>query len=394
MHVIDSITIEKILNQYDQQKKHYSDFLERTLTLIKEFIAPDGPKIHSIVGRIKEKESLAEKLDHPPEAYQTLADVPDIAGIRIITFFEEEVQVVTEIIRREFNVFPSREQPKYLLTDPNRFGYTSANWQLGLLDNRLELIEYRRFRGFLVELQVRSVLQHAWLEINKSLGFQTREHCPPQKQREYGRIAALFELADLELNKIRSHAHHPAPGVRPASPGRPEMPPEPLPEAEAAPEAPRGQATLLEKPLGANRIRFEDMERLVLDNRLVIAQDRKIADLYDTRLIFKQQSIVTLTDAFHHLDIGRVGELEEALKAFEKIIKPLGLILFGDPAVRKYEHLSKGNSLLVLACGLAAKTGHTNTVFQYIGRFAFENDPTQPGISTELIECVNKHLNR
>ncbi|MBF0180821.1 MAG: hypothetical protein HQM03_12435 [Magnetococcales bacterium] len=392
MHEIDSITNEKILNQYDQQKKHYSDFLERTLTLIKEFIAPDGPKIHSIVGRIKEKESLAEKLDHPPETYQNLADVPDIAGIRIITFFEEEVQVVTEIIRREFNVFPSREQPKYLLTDPNRFGYASANWQLGLLDNRLELIEYRRFRGFLVELQVRSVLQHAWLEINKSLGFQTREHCPPQKQREYGRIAALFELADLELNKIRSHAHRPASGARPA---RPEIPSSaPLQDAVAAPDAPREQPTLLEKPLSANRIRFEDMERVVLDNRLVIAHDRKIADLYDTRLIFKQQSIVTLTDAFHHLDIGRVGELEEAFKAFEKSIKPLGLILFGDPAVRKYEHLSKGNSLLVLACGLAAKTGHTNTVFQFIGRFPFENDPTQPGISTELIECVNKYLNR
>ncbi|MBF0191671.1 MAG: hypothetical protein HQL99_11120 [Magnetococcales bacterium] len=411
MKPLDSVMIDKILLQYDQQKKTYQDFLDRTLTLIKEFIVPDGPKIHSIVGRIKEKESLAEKLQHPKDPYASLNAIPDIAGIRIITYFEEEVQVISEIIRREFNVFASPEQPKTQSSDPNRFGYTSTNLQVGLLDNRLELIEYRRFRGFLVELQVRSVLQHAWLEINKHLGFQTREHCPPHKQREYARVTSLFELADLELNQIKPFAHQPKksnrlgdPGFAPgeALPPLPDLPFEPIPsgdeEQNSTPPLPQtvptpaARAGLLEKIPAASLIRQEEMERFVLDNRLINAYDRKIADHYDTRLIFKTQSILTLTEACFHLDIPNLAEAGELIRHNEKLIKPFARILFGDPAVAKYEHISRGVTLLVICCVLATKTGHTNTVFQFLTRHHFENDPTVTGLSTELIECLQEHL--
>ncbi|MBF0214433.1 MAG: hypothetical protein HQM00_12890 [Magnetococcales bacterium] len=411
MKPLDSVMIDKILLQYDQQKKTYQDFLDRTLTLIQEFIVPEGPKIHSIVGRIKEKESLVDKLNQPREPYAKLNDVPDIAGIRIITYFEEEVQVISEIIRREFNVFASPEQPKGQTVDPNRFGYTSTNLQVGLLDNRLELIEYRRFRGFLVELQIRSVLQHAWLEINKHLGFQTREHCPPHKQREYARITGLFELADLELNQIKPFAHHakkslrsrendfeandalpPLPDLAFETPGPAPVEEESAPLAASAPKTPSPKPGLLEKPPTTCLIRHDEMERFVLDNRLINTYDRKIADHYDTRLIFKTQSIVTLTEACCHLDIPGIAEAGELIRHNEKLIKPIARILFGDPASTKYEHISRGVTLLVVCCALAAKTGHTNTVFQFINRIHFENDPTITGKSTELIDCLQEHL--
>ncbi|MBF0628578.1 MAG: hypothetical protein HQL91_10220 [Magnetococcales bacterium] len=416
MKPLDSVMIDKILLQYDQQKKTYQDFLDRTLTLIQEFIVPDGPKIHSIVGRIKEKESLADKLEHPREPYGKLNDVPDIAGIRIITYFEEEVQVISEIIRREFNVFASPEQSRVQQNDPHRFGYHSTNFQVGLLDNRLELIEYRRFRGFLVELQIRSVLQHAWLEINKHLGFQTREHCPPNKQREYARVTALFELADLELNQIKPFAHQPRKptraelGLEPgdALPPLPELAFESLAPPETEPPAPSNASPpsqpqvptaspsrppgLLEKVPTVSQIRHEEMERFVLDNRLITAYDRKIADHYDTRLIFKSPSIITLTEACYHLDIASIAEAGEVIRHNEKFIKPIARVLFGDPATSKYEHISRGVTLLVICCALAAKTGHTNTVFQFITRHHFENDPEITGKSSELIDCLQEHL--
>ncbi|MEO5346008.1 MAG: hypothetical protein H7834_06480 [Magnetococcus sp. YQC-9] len=411
MKPLDTVLIDKILIQYDQQKKNYQDFLERTLTLIKEFIVPDGPKIHSIVGRIKEKESLVEKLNNPRAPYATLNDVPDIAGIRIITYFEEEVQVISEIIRREFNVFASPEHPRAQTADPNRFGYSSTNLQVGLLDNRLELIEYRRFRGFLVELQIRSVLQHAWLEINKHLGFATREHCPPAKQREYARVTALFELADLELNQIKPHAWQPKKNTRSTDSGLvpgdplpplPELPFEPLPplEEEKATAAAKPQAaataskqpSLLERPATVSRISEAEMERFVLDNRLINAYDRKIADHYDTRLIFKSPSIAILTEACFLVDLPSIAEVGEVIRHNEKFIKPVARVLFGDPAESKYEHISRGVTLLVVCTALAAKTGQTNAVFQFITRNHFENDPTINGKSSELIDCVQEVL--
>ncbi|MBF0418245.1 MAG: hypothetical protein HQL86_08355 [Magnetococcales bacterium] len=405
MKPLDTVMIDKILIQYDQQKKNYQDFLERTLTLIKEFIVPDGPKIHSIVGRIKEKESLVEKLHNPKTPYATLSDLPDIAGIRIITYFEEEVQVISEIIRREFNVFTSPEHPKSQRGDPNRFGYTSTNLQVGLLDNRLELIEYRRFRGFLVELQIRSVLQHAWLEINKHLGFQTREHCPPAKQREYARVTALFELADLELNQIKPHAWQPPKSSRIAEiapgdslPPLPELPFEPLPTVTeenpepAAKPAVAAKAALLERPVPSTRISEAEMEHFVLDNRLINAYDRKIADHYDTRLIFKSPSIAVLTEACQLVDIPSIAVAGEMIRHNEKFIRPVARVLFGDPSTCKYEHISRGVTLLMVCTALAAKTGQTNAVFQFITRNHFENDPTINSLSSDLIERVKEIL--
>ncbi|GAB0058299.1 hypothetical protein SIID45300_02646 [Candidatus Magnetaquicoccaceae bacterium FCR-1] len=404
MKPLDTVMIDKILIQYDQQKKNYQDFLERTLTLIKEFIVPDGPKIHSIVGRIKEKESLVEKLNHPKSPYATLNDVPDIAGIRIITYFEEEVQVISEIIRREFNVFTSPEHPKSQTVDPNRFGYTSTNLQVGLLDNRLELIEYRRFRGFLVELQIRSVLQHAWLEINKHLGFQTREHCPPARQREYARVTALFELADLELNQIKPHAWKPpkqarAPELEPGDPlpPLPELPFDPPPPLEedlqSSGKPPvAGKPALLERAVPSTRIGEAEMERFVLDNRLINAYDRKIADHYDTRLIFKSPSIAVLTEACLLVDIPSIAVAGEMIRHHEKFIRPVARVLFGDPASNKYEHISRGVTLLMVCTALAAKTGQTNAVFQFITRNHFENDPTITGLSSDLIDRVQEVL--
>ncbi|MBF0164888.1 MAG: hypothetical protein HQM01_10375 [Magnetococcales bacterium] len=406
MNPLDTVMIDKILIQYDQQKKNYQDFLERTLTLIKEFIVPDGPKIHSIVGRIKEKESLVEKLNHPRVPYATLSDVPDIAGIRIITYFEEEVQLISEIIRREFNVFASPEHPKAQTVDPNRFGYTSTNLQVGLLDNRLELIEYRRFRGFLVELQIRSVLQHAWLEINKHLGFQTREHCPPARQREYARVTALFELADLELNQIKPHAWQPPKQSRANDSGAesetlpllPEVPFEPPPTLEGeTPEPPihpsgAGKPGLLERAVPNTRISEAEMERFVLDNRLLNAYDRKIADHYDTRLIFKSPSIAVLTEACQLVDIPSIAVAGEMIRHHEKFIRPVARVLFGDPANSKYEHISRGVTLLAVCATLAAKTGQTNAVFGFITRIRFENDPTVTGLASDLIERVKEIL--
>lgn len=400
MKPIDPVMIDKILNQYDQQKKIYADFLERTITLMREFIEPDGPTIHSIEGKIKEKEQLMAKLGNQKKSYSRLNDVPDIASIRIITYFEEEVRVVSEIIRREFNVFPSPEQPKALLTDPNRFGYISMRLQVGLLDNRLELIEYRKFKGFLIELQIRSVLQHAWLEINKHLNFQTKDCCPQKKQREYARIIGLFELTDLELNKIKEFAFQPKKESQPSEEGLTSNETlAPLPDITFTSipidmNAVEEKTNLLEKPPGTNKISYEEMERFVLENRTVNTYDRKIADTYDTRLIYKKQSVVTLCQAFCHLDIATIAQIEEVLKNLEKIINPVAKVMFGNPLTSKYEHISKGSSLLMVCYALAAKSGHTNTVFQYINKNFFENDPTLAEESTELIECVQNFLNQ
>jgi putative GTP pyrophosphokinase len=69
----------------------------------------------------------------------------------------------------------------------------------------LLLSEYRRFKDLKVEIQIRSILQHAWAEIEHDLGYKSKYSVPRLVRRDFSRLAGLLELADEEFVKIRNN---------------------------------------------------------------------------------------------------------------------------------------------------------------------------------------------
>ena len=68
---------------------------------------------------------------------------------------------------------------------------------------RCDLTEHKRFAGLKLEIQIRSVLQHAWAEIEHDLGYHTEGAVPRDARRRFSRLAGLLELADKEFKEIR-----------------------------------------------------------------------------------------------------------------------------------------------------------------------------------------------
>lgn len=54
-----------------------------------------------------------------------------------------------------------------------------------------------------LEVQVRSVLQHAWAEIEHDLGYKSETNIPRLLRRRFSRLAGTLELADDEFTRIR-----------------------------------------------------------------------------------------------------------------------------------------------------------------------------------------------
>jgi len=156
-----------------------------------------------VTSRVKERKSLASKIDRIPGKYSQLADITDVVGLRVITYFEDTVDDVAKIIEREFEVDQGSSDDKRQVSDPERFGYASLHYVVGVSAERVRLKEYKRFSGMKAEIQVRSVLQHAWAEIEHDLGYKIREAIPRDYIRGFARLASLLELADVEFVRLR-----------------------------------------------------------------------------------------------------------------------------------------------------------------------------------------------
>jgi ppGpp synthetase/RelA/SpoT-type nucleotidyltranferase len=153
---------------------------------------------------VKTRESLSQKLKRPDREYDSLDQITDLAGIRIITYFEPDVNQIASIIEDEFEIQWSDSEDKRSLLDPDRFGYSSVHYIASFSEVRCALTEYRHFAGFRFEVQIRSILQHAWAEIEHDLGYKSELSIPRETRRRFSRVAGLLELADAEFTAIRS----------------------------------------------------------------------------------------------------------------------------------------------------------------------------------------------
>lgn len=78
------------------------------------------------------------------------------------------------------------------------------HYVVGMSLQRLSLCEYKMFRDLKCEIQIRSILQHAWAEIEHDIGYKNEIAIPKQMRRKFSRIAGLLEIADQEFVQIRS----------------------------------------------------------------------------------------------------------------------------------------------------------------------------------------------
>lgn len=157
----------------------------------------------SVAGRAKTRKSFLEKIDR--KSYANFEeDMTDLAGLRIIVFIESDVKRACELIKQSFYVHEDKSLNKSDELSSDRMGYRSFHLICDLGDKRAELKEYMPYKGLMFEIQVRTVLQHAWAEIEHDRNYKLSGKLPEPLARRLNLIAGLLELADREFNAIAS----------------------------------------------------------------------------------------------------------------------------------------------------------------------------------------------
>ncbi|MDO8734460.1 MAG: hypothetical protein Q7K21_04810, partial [Elusimicrobiota bacterium] len=192
-----------ILKFYDDNLDSLKSFRDKLCSLLKEILLNNTVQVHSITCRVKERNSIVKKI-LKKEEYIYFEDITDVIGLRIITFFADDIDAIAKIIESEFKIDKENSIDKRMILDPDRFGYLSLHYIVQLSDNRSKLIEYNKFSNFKFEIQIRSILQHAWAEIEHDLGYKTKLSIPRHITRRFSRLAGLLELGDQEFTTIRN----------------------------------------------------------------------------------------------------------------------------------------------------------------------------------------------
>ncbi|MBX3210027.1 MAG: hypothetical protein KF764_33665 [Labilithrix sp.] len=186
---------EALLDEYDGHLPALRARGEALAAEVAALLASDPTlKVHSVTLRLKSRESLAQKLARPDRSYRDLWTITDLIGIRVIMYFEDAVDRVGQLVEAGLPVDFGHSTDKRR-REPTEFGYRSLHYVCRIGG---DLPESARF-----EIQVRTVLDHAWAEIEHDLGYKATEAVPGVVRRRLNRLAGLLELADQEFCAIR-----------------------------------------------------------------------------------------------------------------------------------------------------------------------------------------------
>lgn len=193
-----------ITEKFESKRATLLSLEQMTNSLLSTLISNQKINVHSITSWTKTLSSLCGKVDRPGKNYAKLEDITDLVGIRVTTYFSDEVDQIAELIFNEFDIDHENSIDKRKSQEPDRFGYMSLHLVASYSDDRTRLQEYSSFKGIKFEIQIRSILQHAWAEIEHDIGYKSTRQVPDQLKRRFSRLSGLLELADEEFLAIKN----------------------------------------------------------------------------------------------------------------------------------------------------------------------------------------------
>ena len=193
-----------ILEQYREYLPVFGKMNDIVLDTLEKGIKELGIYVTALEGRVKKEASLAGKLDLKGFKYADIFSLTDIVGARVITFYSTEVDKISAMVDRVFDVDWDNSVDKRKMHELDSFGYNSLHLVCRIPKRLHEEPEHPEINDFRFELQLRTALQHVWATMNHDTGYKTGFEVPHEYLRNLNRLAGMLELADEQFSAIRT----------------------------------------------------------------------------------------------------------------------------------------------------------------------------------------------
>lgn len=129
-------------------------------------------------------------------------EITDAIGARVMVPLVTDIDPVRESIKRRFIVEEESERGEEE-GSADVPGYRSLHLLVRLGEGDLQRREFAEFGDMIVEIQVRTILQHAWAALQHDLGYKADRPPSPAVRRRITALAGLLELADREFVEVK-----------------------------------------------------------------------------------------------------------------------------------------------------------------------------------------------
>ncbi|UCU95219.1 GTP pyrophosphokinase family protein [Hydrogenophaga taeniospiralis] len=148
-----------------------------------------------IAKAMKAMDDGGAKYDQPFEQIQ------DLVGARVIVFYRQDIEVVTEAIRRYYKPIEQRE---LIPERESEFGYFGKHFILALPEELFDDDADRTRSPMFFELQVKTLFQHAWSEAGHDLAYKPNAELTKLQKRLVALTAAQAWGADQQFAQLHA----------------------------------------------------------------------------------------------------------------------------------------------------------------------------------------------
>jgi len=159
----------------------------------------DRNPINSIESRLKRMQSIKEKLERRGEPLSLTAieeELNDVAGIRVICSFTEDVYTIAETFLKQDDI--TLIEKKDYIKNPKDNGYRSLHLIVAVpifLENEKRIMK--------VEVQLRTIAMDCWANLEHQLNYKKDYDFTEKMRKELADCAMLSAQLDEKMDELR-----------------------------------------------------------------------------------------------------------------------------------------------------------------------------------------------
>ena len=200
--------LQQLHQRYQEFCTRYPNAAADFLGAIEDVLSDAGLTYDHVTARVKEWRSLRSKSRKRrpdgtlmyPHPWQ---DIHDLIGVRVTTYHSTEIPRIIEALTEVFEVRRSVDKTAQTRVSGS-FGYGSHHLILRVPPAQVTPV-LQAYAGREFEVQIRTVLQHAWAEFEHDIRYKRRGNTgklAPEVDRAFTLAAGLIELADQQFDLI------------------------------------------------------------------------------------------------------------------------------------------------------------------------------------------------